>query len=538
MQWNMLQQPYPSNRYPVVARNGMVCTGCSLASEAGLEILRQGGNAVDAAIATAAALTVVEPTANGLGSDCFAIVYMSDQLYGMNSSGRSPQAISIDQVKALHPGIEQMPTYGWTPVTVPGAVGGWAALNKRWGNLSLEDCLKPAIRYAQEGYPCTPVVSKYWKSAYQHYKKEFGDKPEFQEWFTTFAPNGVVPQAGDLVKLPYHAKTLLEIGRTQGESFYCGQLAELIEQCSRKYQGFLRKEDLAAFEVEWVEPLVQDYRGYQVCEIPPNGQGIVALMALNILKEFSFSEKTNISTVHRQCEAMKMAFKNGLFYITDEKMMKVKTSQLLDKQLGKKQAAQIQEFAIDPEVTKLPQSGTVYLCTADNQGNMVSYIQSNYMGFGSGVVVEKTGISLQNRGHDFSLDAQHANCLQPNKKTYHTIIPGFLMKDGKAVGPFGVMGGYMQPQGHVQVLMNLIDFHLNPQMALDAPRWCWVKDKKILVEQSFPTHLLQGLKDLGHDIEVSLDTGLFGRGQMIIRMENGTLVGGCESRTDSSIASF
>ena len=261
-------------------------------------------------------------------------------------------------------------------------------------------------------------------------------------------------------------------------------------------------------------------------------------MALNILKEFQFQEKLHVETVHRQLEAMKMAFKDGLFYITDPKAMKVKTEHLLDPQLGRLRAAQITDTAQDPQVSELPQSGTVYLCTADEEGNMVSYIQSNYMGFGSGIVVEGTGISLQNRGHDFSLDDQHANYLEPRKRTYHTIIPGFLMKEGKAVGPFGVMGGYMQPQGHVQVAMNLIDFHLNPQMALDAPRWLWERDNRIYVEPHFPTALAKALQKRGHRIEVCLDPGVFGRGQMILRMENGTLIGGTESRTDSNIACF
>lgn len=431
--FDALHQPFVSNRYPVMASNGMVCTGSALASAAGLEILRRGGNAVDAAVATAAALTVVEPTANGLGSDAFAIVWMKGELTGLNSSGPAPKAISIEKLKAQ--GLEKMPVYGWTPVTVPGAVKAWGVLNRKFGKLTLSECLTPAVRYAEEGFPCPPVLSHYWKEALKKYQTEFAGKDDFDEWFTTFAPEGCAPEPGERIVLPFHAESLREIGETQTDSFYHGALAERIDADSRKHGGYLRKEDLDAFEPEWVTPLRINYHGTEICELPPNGQGIVALMALNILKEFQFEEKFSVSTVHRQLEAMKMAFKDGLFYITDPEKMRVRTDQLLDPELGKARAMQITDQAQAPEVMELPQSGTVYLCTADGEGNMVSYIQSNYMGFGSGIVVEGTGISLQNRGHDFSLNPEAANALEPGKRTYHTIIPGFLMKDGKALGP-------------------------------------------------------------------------------------------------------
>ena len=375
MNFDCFDQLYPSSRYPVMARRGMVCTGSALASSAGLEILRQGGNAIDAAIATAAALTVVEPAANGLGSDAFAIVWHKNELFGLNSSGFAPEAISADSIKAQ--GQTSMPTFGWTPVTVPGAVKAWKSLNERFGKLTLAQCLVPAIRYAEEGYPCPPVLAHYWRVAYDQYRKEFAGKPEFDEWFKTFAPEGRAPQPGDVITLKNHAKTLREIGETQTESFYHGKLADQIDACSRKYGGYLRKADLEDFENEWVTPIRMNYRGYEICELPPNGQGIIALMALNILKEFQFTEKLHVETVHRQLEAMKMAFKDGLFYITDPKAMKVKTEQLLDPKLGPDRAAQITDWAQDPQVSKLPQSGTVYLCTADEEGNMVSYIQSN-----------------------------------------------------------------------------------------------------------------------------------------------------------------
>ena len=281
-----------------------------------------------------------------------------------------------------------------------------------------------------------------------------------------------------------------------------------------------------------------DYRGYQVCEIPPNGQGIAALMALNILKEFAFHEKDCAETYHRQLEAMKMAFADAFHYVTDPRFMKLDYHQLLEPDYGAQRAAEMGETARIYSHAAPPKSGTVYLCCADGEGNMVSYIQSNYMGFGSGIVVGGTGVALQNRGHDFSLDSADANCLKPGKRSYHTIIPGFLMKDGKPVGPFGVMGGYMQPQGHVQVVMNYVDFHLDPQQALDAPRWQWMRDNSVTVETRFDMELARGLQRLGHDIRADLSTPSFGRGQMIVRLDNGVLVGGTESRTDSNIACF
>ena len=338
------------------------------------------------------------------------------------------------------------------------------------------------------------------------------------------------------MKLPDHADTLEEIGETGAESFYRGRLAEKIDAESRKYGGYLRFEDLAAYHPFWVEPARVKYRDYEVCEIPPNGQGIVALMALNILNNFDLKEKDSPKTAHRQIEALKMAFADALFYVTDAREMAIDWHRLLDPAYGAKRAAEMTETAQIWSHDVPPGSGTVYLCCADGEGNMVSYIQSNYKGFGSGIVVEGTGISLQNRGWDFSLDPKAANCLKPGKRTYHTIIPGFLMKDGKPVGPFGVMGAYMQPQGHVQVVSNFVDFRMDPQQALDAPRFQWLKDKSIVVESRFDPDLARALQRKGHQIGVEMNTPLFGRGQMIVRLENGVLVGGTESRTDSNIA--
>ena len=531
-------QKYPSQRYPIYARGGMVNCSSPQAAAAGLEALRAGGNAMDAAVAAAAALTVVEPTANGIGSDAFALVWSEkdQKLFGLNSSGPAPMEATVERILADHKDVDgAMPTYGWGPVTVSGAPKAWAELTSRFGRRTLAENVAPAVRYAREGYPCAPNLAVMWKRAFEKFKTTCTGE-EFDEWYKTFTPEGRAYEAGDLIRLPRHADTLEEIGATNAASFYSGDLARKIDASSRKHGGYLRYEDLAAYRAKWVEPISVDYRGYTVCEIPPNGQGIVALMALNILKEFSFPEKESIDTYHKQWEAMKIAFADGKYHVTDPRYMKVSPADLLAPEYGAHRAAQITDTAAEPCPELPPKSGTVYFCTADGEGNMVSFIQSNYMGFGSGIVVEGTGISLQNRGHDFSLNPEDANALAPGKKSYHTIIPGFLLKDGEAVGPFGVMGGYMQPQGHVQVVMNLVDFHLNPQQALDAPRWQWIKGKTFQVEDRFSNEIAKQLALRGHDVQVALDNVAFGRGQMILKLENGTLVGGTEGRTDSNIA--
>ena len=535
-----LAQRYPSQRYPIYARGGMVNCSSPLASAAGLEALKKGGNAMDAAAAAAAALTVVEPTANGIGSDAFALVWCEKEkrLFGLNSSGPAPMLASAERIRGEGKAPEgKMPARGWTPVTVPGAPRAWAELVGRFGKRTLAEDLAPAVAYAREGWPCAPNLAQTWRAAWESFRKTL-QGPEFEAWFRTFAPAGRSPEAGDLIRLPEHADTLEEIGATGGESFYRGELAKRIDAESRKYGGYLRYEDLAAYEARWVEPIRLNYRGYDVCEIPPNGQGIVALMAMNILKEFSFGEKDSPETCHRQIEAVKMAFADAFRYVTDPREMEIDCARLLDPAYGALRAREMTDRARIWTHGIPPKSGTVYLCCGDGEGNMVSYIQSNYMGFGSGIVVDGTGIALQNRGADFSLDPSHANFLRPGKRTYHTIIPGFLMKDGLPVGPFGVMGGYMQPQGHVQVIMNHVDFHLDPQQALDAPRWQWMRDGRVTVETRFDPDLARSLRRRGHEVSVDLDTVSFGRGQMILRLPNGVLVGGTESRTDSNIACF
>ena len=535
-----LRQRYPSQRFPLYARGGMVNCSSPQASAAGLEVLRKGGNAMDAAVAAAAALTVVEPTANGIGSDAFALIWSEQdhKLFGLNSSGPAPQLLSIDRVQADGRAVNgKMPQRGWTPVTVSGAPGAWAAINERFGRLSLSEDLAPAVRYAEDGYPCAPNLAAMWQVSCDLFSRTLTG-PEFQPWFKTFAPQGRAPKAGEMIYLRDHAATLRRIGETKAEAFYRGDIAGRIDEQSRRDGGYIRYEDYAAFHPRWVEPISVHYRGFDVCEIPPNGQGIVALMALNILKEFPFTDRDDVWTVHRQLEAVKMAFADAFRYVTDPEDMTIDYRDLLSPAYGAMRAREMGERAQIWTHRLPPKSGTVYLCCADGAGNMVSYIQSNYMGFGSGIVVEGTGVSLQNRGADFSLDPAAANRLMPGKRTYHTIIPGFLMRDGQPVGPFGVMGAYMQPQGHVQVAMNFIDFHLDPQQALDAPRWQWLRDGTVTVESRFSPDLARELKRLGHDVRLDLNTPSFGRGQMIVRLENGVLVGGTESRTDSNIACF
>lgn len=535
MKFDPLDHKYSSKRNLVYGKNGMVAASHPLAAQAGIDIMKNGGNAIDAAIATAAALTVVEPTSNGIGGDAFALVWVNGKLHGLNASGPSPKSLTYEKMKEL--GLESMPVHGFTPVTVPGVPSAWAELADKFGKLTLKETLAPAINFARDGHPIAPTVGECWDRAYKMYREELKGE-EFKHWFETFAPKGRAPKIGEIWASPDHAKTLEEIANTNGESFYRGALADKIDKFSREYGGYIRKEDLAQYRPEWVDPIKVNYKGYDVWEIPPNGHGIVALMTLNILNNFEFKEKDSVETYHILLEAMKLAFADGHEYIGDSEHMTVTIEELLSPEYGKERAKLIGDMALMPEPGEPEKGGTVYFSTADGEGNMVSYIQSNYTGFGSGLVVPGTGIGLHNRGNNFNMRENHCNCVGPWKKPYHTIIPGFISKDGEAVGPFGVMGAFMQPQGHVQVVTNTIDFHLNPQDALDAPRWQWVKDKTIFIEQAFPNNIALSLMKKGHDIVSQVDSGSFGRGQIIWRDENGVLCGGTESRADGFIATY
>lgn len=532
MKYNIFDYPYESKRNCVVAKNGVVATSNTLAAQAGLEILRKGGNAVDAAVATAICLTVVEPTSNGIGGDNFAIISKGDKLYGMNSSGYSPKNLTLEQLKEM--GLQEIPRFGWEAVTVPGAPAGWAKCCDQFGNLTLKECAQPAIKYARDGFVLQPTVCENWKNAAEIYQKVLKDE-KFSHWFKTFTKNGQSPHVGEIVHLPDHAETLKQIAETDARDFYSGELMHKMVEFSNQTGGYFTEEDFKAYKADLVEPIMANYRGYEIWEIPPNGQGLIALEALSILEKKECLTR-EACYFHNEIEALKLAFEDGKKYITQPEYMPFDYQQLLDKTYIENRAALITDRAIVPEAENPIKNGTVYLATADKEGNMVSFIQSNYMGFGSGLVVPGAGIALQNRGHSFSLDETHYNSLKPNKRPYHTIIPGFITKNSIPVGPFGVMGGFMQPQGHLQVISNMIDFQLNPQSALDAPRWQWTGEKNILIEKDFTSSIAHELERKGHKITISLNANLFGRGQIILKNDAGVYVAGTEKRTDGHIA--
>lgn len=556
MNFNVLSNRYKSERNVMYAKSGAVATSNPQAAQAGLDILRKGGNAVDAAVATAAALAVTEPTSNGIGGDAYSLVWIESEkkLYGLNSSGFAPELMT----KEAYKGLEKMPRHGFGAVIVPGIPAAWAELNRKFGKLSLYECLKPAIDYAREGYIVYPNVAKLWEESFEDYSNdlkeleklpkdrvkknveaELVDKELLKEWFDTFTIYGKVPQAGDIFKCEEQAKTLEEIANTGAESFYRGRIAELIDEHSRKFGGMIRKSDLEKYHPQWVEPISTNYKGYDICEIPPNGHGITVLIALNILKELELDEeKETVDNIHKMIECMKLAFADSKKYVTDPKKMTVSVDAMLNQEYAKKRSELIGEKAVFPEAGEPFCGGTVYMCTADKDGNMVSHIQSNYMNFGSGVVIPGTGIALHNRGNNFSLDENHDNIVEPFKKPYHTIIPGFIKQNGEAVGAFGVMGAFMQPQGQFQVVTNLIDFAMNPQEALDAPRWQWIDGMKIEVEDDMKTGIAEGLKEKGHDVKVISDKINMGRGQIILKNEKGGYICGTEKRCDGHVAVY
>lgn len=536
--FNAQEYKYASRRRVVHAKRGMVCTSQPLASQAGLTILQQGGNAIDAAIATAICQTIVEPTNNGLGSDCFALVWTGGKLHGLNGSGYAPQRLTPEAVAASG-ATEKMPLRGWEAVTVPGAPSAWAELHKRFGRLPFAKLFEPAIYYAEQGYPVSPIVARFWQEgidALTPYK----NNPAIAPWFATFDVhgNGVAPQTGEMVTLPDHAKTLRILADSYCESYYRGELAQKLVEFSDKTGGYLSLEDLAEYRAEWVEPVHINYHGYDVWEMPPNGHGITALMALNILKGMEIGAKDTGDTFHKQIEAMKLAFADGMHYIADPRYMQTRVEELLSDAYAAQRRALIGEKALEPTHGKPFCGGTVYLCTADGEGNMVSFIQSNYKDFGSGIVLPGYGINLNDRGAGFSLNPELDDYLAPRKKPYHTIIPGFLTHEGEAVGPFGVMGAYMQPQGHVQVIMNTVDWLLNPQSALDAPRWQWIAGKEIWLESSVAPEIVEDLRRRGHEVRVLEDDTTFGRGEIIWRDSNGVLAGATEPRADGVVAAW
>ena len=537
VQFDPLKYSFASHRNVVYARKGMACSTSPIASQVGLEILKAGGNAMDAAVAMATTLPLVEPTGNGLGSDCFALVWSAKdgKLFGLDGSGVAPMALSAEKVKEA--GYTAVPVNGWLPTMVPGAPSAWALLRRRFGTKTMAELMAPAIRYAREGF-CIPVnVYKQWKAETARFTAAAEKEPEvFGPWVQYFTKNGKTYEAGDTFCNPDFAATLESLAASDCESYYHGEIMHKIVDFSRKTGGFFAESDFENYQAQWVEPISVNYKGYDVCEIPPNGHGISTLMALNILKELDLGPVDSFRSTHLQLEAMKLAFADARRYVADPDYMTVPVERLLSDEYAAQRRACIGDRARLPEPGDPIRGGTVYMCAADGEGNMISYIQSNYMGFGSGVVVPGTGIAMQNRGNNFSMDPVSDNCVAPGKRPYHTIIPGFLCKDGKPIGPFGVMGGFMQPQGHLQVVLNTVEYGMNPQAALDHPRWQWVGGNTIEVEQSFPNDLAQALQRAGHDIVVKADPIGFGRGEIIWRNDEGVLCGASEPRSDGQVA--
>lgn len=527
---------YPSRRCVVYGSRGMVATSQPLGAQAGLAVLKMGGNAVDAAIATAAALTVVEPMSNGLGSDVFAMIWKNGKLHGINGSGFAPRSLSPEYFYSK--GWESVPLHGWPAVTVPGAVATWYELSKKMGRLPFKDVLSPAIDYARKGYAVSVTSAYNWDIAFNRYSVM--EEPEFRGWMKVFAPGGKAPAPGEVFASGAHADTLAQIADTNGEAFYRGEIAEKIVAFARETGGFITADDLADFAPEWTEPIGIDYKGYKVWEMPPNGQGICALIALNVLKGFDLRERDSANTYHKQVEAIKLGFADAHKYVADQRFSDVPVQELLSDRYSDARRKLITDRATDFKPGDPKGGGTVYLAAADKSDDgdvtMVSFIQSNYTGFGSGVVCPKTGVAFNNRSACFSLEPGHPNLLAGRKRPYNTIIPAFLSKDEKPIGPFGVMGAFMQPQGHLQVVSNVVDFGMNPQEALDAPRWQWLSGLKVGVEPAFPAAKAQELARMGHEIVPQLSSNDFGRGQIIWLTEHGTFAGATEPRTDGCVA--
>ncbi|RDU99791.1 gamma-glutamyltransferase family protein [Trinickia dinghuensis] len=537
--------PYSTPRLPVFARN-VVSTSHPLAAQAGLRVLWQGGNAVDAAIAAAAALTVVEPVSCGLGGDAFALVWDGTKLHGLNASGVAPKAWSVEYFKQRYgedDGVAVQPKRGWDTATVPGVIAGWEALHEKFGLLPFGDLMATAIDIAERGHAVASIVARKWAAAIP----ELADLPGFAG---TFMPRGRAPLVSELVRLPGHAHTLRLLAAQGPRAFYEGESAERIAAFAREGGGAMTAADLAEYRPTWVEPIGKDYRGYTVHEIPPNGQGIAALIALGILERFDLQAlaRDGIDSQHLQIEAMKLAFADVYRYVADPRSMEVTPEQMLDDVYLASRAA-----LIDPKrATHFgfgmpPAGGTIYLTAADERGMMVSFIQSNYMGFGSGIVVPGTGIALQNRGCGFSMDPRSPNVVAGGKRPFHTIIPAFVTErvDGRQlpVMSFGVMGGDMQPQGHLQSIVRMIDYGQQPQAACDAPRWKVNRDFTLDIESTFDRGVARALEARGHRIKAIDDPYMdFGSGQYIWKLsrdepEHG-YVAASDTRRDGLAAGF
>jgi len=518
------QTGYPSLRAPLFARN-IVSTSHPLAAQAGLSMLGAGGNAVDAAIAAAACMTLVEPCSNGLGSDAFAILWDGQQLHGLNASGHAPAAWTPQHFANTYgEGRKAPPLRGWGSVTVPGAVGGWMALHQRFGKLPFAELLAPAIRIAERGYAVPIVVQHKWTMAAA--LPDLVKQPGFAQ---TFLPKGRAPEVGELFRFPEAARTLRLIARSGGEAFYRGEIAEALVTFAQATGGVLTAADMAAYEPEWVGTISRDYAGHTLHEIPPNGQGIAALIALGILEHLDHRSHPVDSppAQHLMIEAMKLAFADTYRYVADARSMRVTADDLLDPGYLVERARLVDpRRAQDFQAGNPVKGGTIYLTAADESGMMVSFIQSNYLGFGSGLVLPGYGVSLQNRGHCFTLEDGHANQVAPGKRPFHTIIPAFLMKNGQPQMSFGVMGGNMQPQGHLQTLVRMLDHGQQPQAACDAPRWRFNEGLSINVEKHMPAGTIEGLRSMGHKVgDINDSYQDFGAGQFIWRLGDPSVEG-------------
>jgi gamma-glutamyltranspeptidase/glutathione hydrolase len=531
------QLPFNSRRSPVHATKGMVAASQPLAAAAGIEILRAGGNAADAAIATNAALNVTEPTSCGIGGDCFALFYdaSTGKISALNGSGRAPRNLTLELLATE--GFEQeLPPLHAHTVTVPGTAAAWEDLSQQHGKLPLADALQPAIQLALEGFPVAPITSYFWTRGAD---KQLKEAPGGQE----LTLDGRAPQAGEVFRNPGLAKTLHVVADQGTEAFYVGEIAEAIAQVVQDAGGVLSPADLAEHSSSWVEPISTEYHGLQVWECPPNGQGLTALLALNILRGTPITEfeALSIERLHMMAEAFRLAFADARWFVADPEQSEIPLEQLLSEDY-----AEERRKLIDPKRAKathvhgIPKVGsdTVYLTVVDGSGNACSLINSNYMGFGTGLVPKGWGFTLQNRGHGFSLDPAHPNALAPGKRPYHTIIPAMATReDGSLFGSFGVMGGFMQPQGHVQVVVAMQDDKLDPQAALDRPRVCLPDgspDSGLAVEEGIPTEVASQLSAMGHEVEMvsGQSRAVFGRGQIILRSTDGVLIGGSDPRAD------
>jgi len=521
---------YPTHRVPVFAPN-MVATSQPLAVQAGLRMLWAGGNAVDAALAAAITLVVVEPTGNGLGSDAFCILWDGKQLHGLNASGRSPAAWT----PAHFARYNRMPMRGWDSVTIPGAVSAWVTLSDRFGRLPFADLFAPAIGYARNGYPVAPKIAHQWQSGGALLR----DQPGFAEHFL---PGGRAPQAGEIWKSEALAHSLELIAETRGDAFYRGELAEKIAAFARAHDALLTLDDMAGHANDWCGTVSQPFAGVDVHEIPPNGQGIATLMALGMLEHCRIGAfgPDSAEAIHLSIEAMKLALSDIARHLADPAAMAIPATALLDKDYLASRARLIDPARASEPTAGAPKSGgTVYLATGDADGMMVSYIQSNYGGFGSGIVVPGTGIALQNRGYGFTLEAGHPNQVGPKKRPFHTIIPGFVMKNGAPDMAFGLMGGPMQAQGHLQMVLRTALYGQDPQTASDAPRWRIIAGRKVALEASMAQTTVETLAAMGHDVARDPpDLPFAFGGAQLVRRHGAAYIAGSDHRKDGSAQGF